>query len=171
MSNTKTCTRCTNEKPIEEFYAARRSHCISCERESARERMLQTKNRLRTALRDSKRTAAKFGCHDDLSIDDLIEAFEFFEGHCPYCDKRITTDQRFSIDHIVPLSKQGANTISNIVICHLSCNVRKGNRSVAEIFGAETTALIAEYSAFQRADDELVEKCIDYLHREKEVIR
>ncbi|MDL0419703.1 HNH endonuclease [Caldibacillus thermoamylovorans] len=163
---TKVCSHCQTEKPINQFYDSSRYMCIECERVTARERMRQTKNRLRTALRDSKKTAAKYGCYDDLTIQDLTDIYEFFDGYCPYCDKPITADQKFSIDHIRPLSKSGANTRSNTVLCHLSCNLRKKDKAVAEIFGAAKAAEIAEYSAFLRADDEVVAKCREYLNKE-----
>lgn len=44
---------------------------------------------------------------------------------CPLCNDVI--DMK-SVDHIIPLSKGGTHTLSNIQITCLTCNVRKGSR-------------------------------------------
>ncbi len=50
---------------------------------------------------------------------------------CQYCGKRLPT-QELNIDHVVPLSRGGKNTWENVVCSCISCNVRKGNRTLEE---------------------------------------
>lgn len=50
---------------------------------------------------------------------------------CPICGERFLKDDKKALDHIVPLSKGGNNTLLNIRVSHFSCNVRKGNRHYA----------------------------------------
>ena len=48
----------------------------------------------------------------------------FFNGICPRCGKQ--TD-KFTVDHIIPLSRGGTNTIDNLVPLCLRCNIQKSN--------------------------------------------
>jgi 5-methylcytosine-specific restriction endonuclease McrA len=48
----------------------------------------------------------------------------FYESCCVYCGSRQT---RITMDHIIPLSKGGSHTLSNILPCCLSCNSQKHN--------------------------------------------
>jgi len=48
---------------------------------------------------------------------------------CVYCGERFPFTQ-LTQDHIIPLSKGGAHTLSNILPACRSCNSRKGNRDV-----------------------------------------
>jgi 5-methylcytosine-specific restriction endonuclease McrA len=45
--------------------------------------------------------------------------------HCQYCNKRVRDDA--TIDHVVPLSKGGADAEENWVLSCFSCNNQKGN--------------------------------------------
>lgn len=50
---------------------------------------------------------------------------------CQYCGRRRATSD-LSIEHIVPRSRGGRSTWHNCVLACLQCNVRKGNRTLAE---------------------------------------
>ena len=52
-------------------------------------------------------------------------------SRCQYCGKRFST-QELSLDHVVPKSRGGKGTWTNIVCCCVRCNVRKGGRTPAE---------------------------------------
>lgn len=64
------------------------------------------------------------------------------DGICPLCDEAIDAalahpnPQSKSIDHIVPLSKGGSHSQSNVQWTHLVCNLRKGASDV----GRDTNA-------------------------------
>ncbi len=48
-------------------------------------------------------------------------------GHvCPGYDRLPHTAEKFSIDHVVPLSMGGLNELSNFQVICLGCNQRKG---------------------------------------------
>lgn len=56
---------------------------------------------------------------------------EKHRGLCHLCgelvDLRDETGPRYaSVDHIVPLSKGGADALANLALAHASCNQRKG---------------------------------------------
>ena len=49
------------------------------------------------------------------------------ESRCQYCGRRFPTPE-LSLDHVVPRSRGGASTWTNLVCCCVSCNTRKGGR-------------------------------------------
>ena len=48
---------------------------------------------------------------------------------CQYCGRR---GERLTVDHIVPRSRGGETTWTNVVAACLRCNLRKGNRTAEE---------------------------------------
>ena len=48
-------------------------------------------------------------------------------SHCQYCGKRFSTAD-LSLDHVVPRSRGGETSWTNLVCCCVKCNVRKGGR-------------------------------------------
>lgn len=55
-------------------------------------------------------------------------------GTCWYCKRTTNPYDDFQVDHIMPVSKGGANRIDNLVPCCKSCNASKGAAIVAEQF-------------------------------------
>ena len=53
-----------------------------------------------------------------------------YDHRCFYCGKRI---ERLTKDHVIPVSRDGADTIENIVPACKRCNSRKNSRPI-EIF-------------------------------------
>ena len=52
-------------------------------------------------------------------------------NRCQYCGKRFSTNE-LSLDHIVPRSRGGETSWTNIVCCCVACNVHKGGRTPIE---------------------------------------
>ncbi|MGK2856118.1 MAG: HNH endonuclease [Thermoanaerobaculia bacterium] len=52
-------------------------------------------------------------------------------NRCQYCGRKFTTAE-LSLDHVIPISRGGRSTWENVVCACLACNVRKGNKLVAE---------------------------------------
>lgn len=128
---TKTCTRCKQTKPLDEYYNEKRTHCTECERETARDRMRKYnatfRGRAMLAYRDAKRTAAKYKVFDDLKPHDVLFTFAMSEGECTYCGQ-VTED--YELEHVIPFSKGGPNTISNIAVACPTCNRSKQNHAL-----------------------------------------
>jgi len=57
---------------------------------------------------------------------------------CPYCAKRMKSEHK-SLDHVVPLSKGGAHSILNAVVCCKRCNSRKGVKDVRDFLPVGVT--------------------------------
>ena len=53
------------------------------------------------------------------------------EGVCQYCSKRLNK-HNFTLDHIKPASLGGKKVWHNIVTCCVSCNQKKGNKSIKQ---------------------------------------
>lgn len=49
------------------------------------------------------------------------------DNHCQYCGRRFPTSE-LSLDHVVPRSRGGLSTWTNIVCACTRCNARKGGR-------------------------------------------
>lgn len=52
-------------------------------------------------------------------------------NRCQYCGRRFATDE-LSLDHVLPRSRGGGASWSNIVCACIRCNVRKGGRTPRE---------------------------------------
>jgi 5-methylcytosine-specific restriction endonuclease McrA len=48
---------------------------------------------------------------------------------CVYCG----SNDRLTLDHVIPKSKGGGNTWENLVTCCANCNVKKGDKTVEEM--------------------------------------
>ncbi|MEH7457955.1 hypothetical protein V7183_12135 [Bacillus sp. JJ1127] len=83
---TKLCTKCEAIKQVEEFYGAKRSHCIECEREEARGRMKAYNDTLRgkasQALQSSRKAVKRLDIDvcNDLTLRDVLFAFAMADG-------------------------------------------------------------------------------------------
>lgn len=169
MNETKKCPKCEEHKPLTEFYCGNRTYCKSCERTAANERMHQYNKTLRgkasQALQTSRKTIRRNSYHvkDDLTVDQIVEVFDFFDSTCAYCEQSITG--KVSIDHIIPLKNGGANTQSNIVVSCISCNTKKSDKEIAERFDATKQKEISNYSAYVRGDDVLVDVLASYIQK------
>lgn len=51
-------------------------------------------------------------------------------SNCFYCDKPLSDD--ITIEHLIPLSGGGKNTLSNMVLAHEKCNNDVGNLTIVE---------------------------------------
>lgn len=160
----KTCTKCVQSKPLDQFYKKKQLRdgytpsCKACikiysekyrseyrdvihQREQKRNRnrgsdyysnrhkkryanpIQKSRIQIRARLGRQKRRAilVDAGTYTNVEWDQLCANYD----HCCLCcgERRPLT-----ADHIVPLSKGGANTIDNLQPLCQSCNSSKGNR-------------------------------------------
>ena len=169
----KTCTKCGETRPREAFskHAARsdglQPHCKDCNRESSAkwyaanaertaeyrrdyyranaeqrrewQREYDRANPDKMAAKKARRRALKAGAtHVPYS---RAEIFARWNGTCCYCDAAAE-----HLDHVTPLSKQGADADWNLVPACEACNCSKGAKSLAEwalTFAPETVSVSA----------------------------
>ena len=101
-------------------------------------------------VRHQNEQAAKSGTVDRLDLEEVRKLMRMAIGlPCPYCREKITP-KIMSLDHIVPLARQGEHVIANCqVICEV-CNSRKGPLSDGEYRGL--LALIEDWTPASRQD-------------------
>ena len=49
---------------------------------------------------------------------------------CFYCNKRLLDD--ITVEHLIPLSSGGKNSLSNMVLAHEKCNNKVSNKTIVE---------------------------------------
>ena len=55
------------------------------------------------------------------------KVFERDRWHCHYCDTKLYEKEGPTVDHKVPRSRGGKNTLGNLVACAHWCNCAKGD--------------------------------------------
>ncbi|MCD6232129.1 HNH endonuclease [Candidatus Aerophobetes bacterium] len=53
------------------------------------------------------------------------------QNTCQYCGRKLDS-QNLNLDHVIPLSRGGKDTWENVVCSCVPCNLRKGNKTLAE---------------------------------------
>lgn len=88
--------------------------------------MNDIKYRVKRALRNAKRRAARFNAAVYMSPDmkrKVVEVYQIAQ------EARVTTGYNWHVDHIVPLSKGGLHTLSNLQVVPATWNVKKSNNN------------------------------------------
>lgn len=123
----KNCTKCGQK--TDQYYSKARTYCIECERKDARYRMSSFENKAKTAHRFAQAQAEKFGVKSDLTVDDVLYLYTIAGGRCAYTGK---FSNNLSLEHVIPMSLGGGNTIGNVIVVDLSVNKGKNDKSFFE---------------------------------------
>lgn len=85
----------------------------------------------RRAEQGRRRRATKSGA-SEIDMDLTLQGvFDRDAGICYLCDEVVDRGHA-SVEHVVPLSKGGSHTWTNVRLAHISCNSRKGVKSLEE---------------------------------------
>lgn len=82
-------------------------------------------------IKHRRRTRKMHNGRNDLTAEQIRQIKS--TGICYYCNEQF---DNLSIDHVVPLSKGGENTLSNVVAACIQCNKRKNAKLVEEFNGS-----------------------------------
>lgn len=122
----KSCARLLEyEKGTHSFQAKPRYGVMSPEEAASRAA-------IRREVKTRDRRARLLGVEREYYTTDTIA--ERDSGVCHLCDKTVDMGLRWpdlgsaSVDHILPLSKGGDDTLANVALACLGCNLSKGNR-------------------------------------------
>jgi len=155
MNSTKKCSRCKIHKPISEFYKNKAQgdgfdyYCIPCKKDyqllnydkTANQKYYQA-NRLdaiaKRRVHKARIKTKELGCDGDHTLQDHIRLFEEQEGLCAYCNCELSDDNK-TIDHIIPLTRNGTNNPDNICWACRSCNSSKHDNFISEWDGYSPT--------------------------------
>lgn len=91
-------------------------------------------------IRQKRRSACE---NTDVDSQYILKLFELQTNKCVYCKIKLNKNgkNKYHIDHIIPLSKGGKHTKTNIQLLCPLCNLNK-NAKLPEIFAAEKGMLI-----------------------------
>ena len=117
------CLACKERFPQN---SSHQSYCVPCSR-TTRQRMLRQKvkrtNPLKWKIRMLYTSLHGMGI---LVPTEKIAQWIKDTPTCTYCKNPIPLKE-YSVDHIIPRSREGPNTLENIHLICLSCNMMKGN--------------------------------------------
>lgn len=97
--------------------------------EYARERYKQ--NPLPGRMKTMRRRIRVLGLKGSHTQEQIMEKYHYHGEACYYCKQPLTIKE-MTIDHRIPVSRNGTNFIANIVPCCGSCNSSKCNKTEKE---------------------------------------
>jgi 5-methylcytosine-specific restriction endonuclease McrA len=97
-----------------EYYRQHREYLLKYRKEHHRDRIRANNNKRKAKLRNAPVV--------DLTTAQWKEIKAAFSNRCAYCGKPV---EKLTMDHLVPLSRHGAHTASNIVPACMPCNNHK----------------------------------------------
>jgi len=107
----------------EEIKAYQEAYRLAHKTETVKYQAVYRKSHLGAhSLRESQRRARKQGNGGSFTSVEWEQLKDTYKQRCAYCGKRT----RLTMDHVVPLSKNGLHGSSNIVPACKSCNSKKG---------------------------------------------
>lgn len=81
-----------------------------------------------------RRAARKKALVNDLTMEQWLNSLEYFDSSCAYCGSKESNLQQ---EHIIPLSKNGGYTASNIIPACQPCNTSKYNRDMEQWYRSQ----------------------------------
>lgn len=107
-----------------------RHYVLNRERIGERNRRWRANNSDKLALQEHRRRAREMNAPvNDFTTHQWEELLATFNGHCAYC---LRTFDSLEIEHVIPISRNGSNTQSNIVPACRGCNSKKGRKTLLE---------------------------------------
>ena len=84
-------------------------------------------------INEASRRARKENAPGSYSSSDVIKQYEAQRGLCWWCSQPV--QEKYHIDHVIPLSRGGSNNPGNIVIACPTCNISKSDKLPQEWAG------------------------------------
>jgi 5-methylcytosine-specific restriction endonuclease McrA len=127
----KACSSCGEAKPInrENFGSTPsggfRNKCRKCVAAYSKE---YSKTHSRIERDERRRSLVK----NNYSDDQKRALIKKYHDICPCCLELIVSFSDCQLDHKIPLSRGGADTLENIIPVHRQCNLEKHNKTLLE---------------------------------------
>jgi len=64
----------------------------------------------------------------------LEELIARSNGKCFYCQKKFFSKKEMTVDHIIPVSAGGKDTLANMILSCQKCNSTKGSKALGYMF-------------------------------------
>lgn len=107
--------------------------CPSCFRKSPAGRASSLRSNLK-----------RRGAESEIAAEDWLRLMRMTDWRCFYCGALVSRRGSRTIDHVVPISKNGSTELLNLVPCCRSCNSSKGARPVLKWLGENGLELSAK---------------------------
>jgi 5-methylcytosine-specific restriction endonuclease McrA len=129
------------------------------------------------AYRRLRLRSQKLGIPMEVTTKEIRLLLDVFDGRCSYCSKRPEKSKNLHLDHLVPISEGGRNTLANLIPACIRCNSSKGTKPVVTHFLTkkvpdENMALVIDYISLltgSRKEDvasEMADDHIAYLRKQ-----
>lgn len=133
--DSRTCSRCGQIFPLTREHFGQtpsggfRSYCRKCKNEGTAEwaRRNPDKTRAKWERQNENRITAGVA---DYGYEEIALLRTLLKGRCAYCN--IPLENGSEIDHVLPISRGGTDTIDNVTLSCRKCNREKGDRTRAE---------------------------------------
>lgn len=129
----KQCYVCNTLQPIENFNKSSHSadgrtyECHTCAKNRRKTLHYKSQNKANKSRRRAREINAE-GFH---TADDIKRIYHEQSGKCVYC--KIDLNNKFHLDHIIPLSKGGSNWATNLQCLCAPCNLHKHAKLPSEL--------------------------------------
>lgn len=125
-----------HQRQAKEYYQIHRDKLLAYSKVHLRIYLKTEKGKALFLASCHRRRALLASCKiNDLTTDEMRLLLDTAQV-CAICGKlfdETDSKKKKTIDHIIPVSKNGNHTLSNIQIAHGSCNSKKGNRSYTSL--------------------------------------
>ena len=149
----KRCTKCGRILPLIGFNKdsqgklKRKSYCRKCSNQYGKEYREKNKDKRReydkkyrmsprgqvvTFNKHHKRKLRKENQGSGITKEQWVEMMEFFDWKCAYSELTLDKNKNRTIDHIIPLSKNGDHEIWNLVPMCSNYNFQKQDKDMLE---------------------------------------
>ena len=88
------------------------------------------RSRAQSVASESKRRATRAKSGGRFTADDIESMYRAQKGQCWYCSGQM---EKYHVDHRIPLSRGGSNSIENLVLACAPCNLSKGAKMPWEL--------------------------------------
>lgn len=142
MIETKQCSRCGEDKPLQDFYPQRSGTSAQCRK--CHYRLYGASNAIsharykaknfgqiaeRNRLAEFKYRGILHAC--DGTVTDEIVIAVYSQENCTYCKMYVPPDKR-TMDHKIPIIRGGLHSANNVTMACNPCNSRKRNMTSEE---------------------------------------
>lgn len=87
------------------------------------------RGRVQMRVSSGNRRARKRNAAGTHTTEELYQQLQRQKNKCYYCHKKLGKERKSWVaEHVIPLSRDGSNSIDNIVIACVPCNLRKGSK-------------------------------------------
>lgn len=89
------------------------------------------------------------------------------DPRCFVCKEEILTAEEATLEHIIPRSRGGGNTLANLALSHRDCNQAKGSELVMDYNPEEYLRLLRQLKALIKEKDERLAELYESLRVKK----